>query len=199
MKLNQPAYAATGLVPGGRIAQQKACRDPRSIRATTYAKGLKDHPRHAEAVPTSSAPSVNFEILDMVEGDDWVAVRWQLTATYGGKSFQESIIAIYRFELCFGAVTVCSASTEPHSGSHRYLSHSNARPARAAAALMSLALTIALSPRRSVALAALSPSTWAMGYSFISAIDRSMRKMPRVRGPFLHLRAREAARRTGAR
>ena len=73
--------------------------DPRSIRATTYAKGLKDHPRRAEAVPTASAPSVNFEILYMVEGGDWVAVRWQLTATYGGKSFQESIIAIYRFEL----------------------------------------------------------------------------------------------------
>ena len=36
------------------------------------------------------------------------AVRWQLTATYDGKSFQESIIAIYRFELCFGVVTVCT-------------------------------------------------------------------------------------------
>ena len=42
----------------------------------------------------------------MVEGGDWVAVRWQLTATYDGKSFQESIIAIYRFEFCFGVVTV---------------------------------------------------------------------------------------------
>ena len=42
--------------------------DPGSIRATTYARGLKDHPRHAEAVPMSFAPSVNFEILDMVEG-----------------------------------------------------------------------------------------------------------------------------------
>ena len=83
--------------------------DPGSIRATTYARGLKDHPRHAEAVPMSFAPSVNFEILDMVEGGgDWVAVRWQLTATCDGKSFQESIIAIYRFELCFGVVTVCT-------------------------------------------------------------------------------------------
>jgi len=44
----------------------------------------------------------------MVEGGDWVAVRWQLTATHDGKSFQESIIAIYRFELCFGVVTVCT-------------------------------------------------------------------------------------------
>ena len=57
-----------GLVSGGRIAQQKLLVDPRSIRATTYAKGLKDHSRHAEAVPMSSAPSVNFEIFDMVEG-----------------------------------------------------------------------------------------------------------------------------------
>ena len=30
------------------------------------------------------------------------------SSTYDGKSFQESIIAIYRFELCFGVVTVCS-------------------------------------------------------------------------------------------
>jgi hypothetical protein len=44
----------------------------------------------------------------MVEGGDWVAVRWQLTATYDSKSFQESIIAIYRFELCFVVVTVCA-------------------------------------------------------------------------------------------
>jgi len=44
----------------------------------------------------------------MVEGGDWVAVHWQLTATRDGKSFQESIIAIYRFELCFGVVTVCT-------------------------------------------------------------------------------------------
>src|SRR6516164_10513333 len=91
MKLYQPAYAATSPVPGGRIAQQEACCRSGSIRATTYAKGLKDHPRHAEALPMSFAPSVNFEILDMVEGGDWVAVRWQLTATCDGKSFQESI------------------------------------------------------------------------------------------------------------
>ena len=30
------------------------------------------------------------------------------SSTYDGKSFQESIIAIYRFELCFGVVTVCT-------------------------------------------------------------------------------------------
>jgi predicted ester cyclase len=43
-------------------------------------------------------PPINFEILDMVEEGDRVAVRWQLTATYDGKPFEESIIAIYRFE-----------------------------------------------------------------------------------------------------
>ena len=34
----------------------------------------------------------------MVEEGDRVAVRWQLTATYDGKPFQSSIMAIYRFE-----------------------------------------------------------------------------------------------------
>ena len=48
--------------------EQRLAVDPRSIRATTYAKGLKDHSCHADAVPTSFAPSVNFKILDMVEG-----------------------------------------------------------------------------------------------------------------------------------
>ena len=43
-------------------------------------------------------PPINFEMLDMVEEGDRVAVRWQLTATYGGKPFEESIIAIYRFK-----------------------------------------------------------------------------------------------------
>jgi ketosteroid isomerase-like protein len=41
---------------------------------------------------------MNFEILDIVEKGDRVAVRWQLTATYNGEPFQESIMAICRFE-----------------------------------------------------------------------------------------------------
>jgi ketosteroid isomerase-like protein len=43
-------------------------------------------------------PPINLEILDMVEEGDRVAVRWQLTATYDGKPFEQSIMAIYRFE-----------------------------------------------------------------------------------------------------
>ena len=38
------------------------------------------------------------EILDMIEEGDRVAVRWQLTASYDGRSFEQSILAIYRFE-----------------------------------------------------------------------------------------------------
>jgi ketosteroid isomerase-like protein len=33
-----------------------------------------------------------------IEKGDRAAVRWQLTATYNGEPFQESIIAICRFE-----------------------------------------------------------------------------------------------------
>jgi ketosteroid isomerase-like protein len=43
-------------------------------------------------------PPIDFAALDMVEEDDRVAVRWQLTATYDGKPFEQSIVAIYRFE-----------------------------------------------------------------------------------------------------
>jgi ketosteroid isomerase-like protein len=43
-------------------------------------------------------PPINFEILDMIEEGDRVAVRWQLTATYEGKPFEQSIMAIYRFD-----------------------------------------------------------------------------------------------------
>jgi ketosteroid isomerase-like protein len=43
-------------------------------------------------------PPINLEILDMIEEGDRVAVRWQLTATYDGKPFEQSIMAIYRFE-----------------------------------------------------------------------------------------------------
>jgi len=43
-------------------------------------------------------PPINLEILDMVEEGDRVAVRWQLTATHDGKPFEQSIMAIYRFE-----------------------------------------------------------------------------------------------------
>ena len=42
---------------------------------------------------------MNVEILDMVEEGDRVAVRWQLTAVDdGGKPYERSIMAIYRFE-----------------------------------------------------------------------------------------------------
>ena len=43
-------------------------------------------------------PPINLEILDMIEEGDRVAVRWQLTATYEGRPFEQSILAIYRFE-----------------------------------------------------------------------------------------------------
>ena len=43
-------------------------------------------------------PPINLAILDMVEEGDRVAVRWQLTATYDGKPFEQSIMAVYRFE-----------------------------------------------------------------------------------------------------
>jgi ketosteroid isomerase-like protein len=39
------------------------------------------------------------EILDMIEEDDRVAVRWQVTATtYNGSPYEGSCVAIYRFE-----------------------------------------------------------------------------------------------------
>ena len=44
------------------------------------------------------APPIKLEILDMVEEGDRVAVRWQRTATYNGEPFEQSIMAIYRFE-----------------------------------------------------------------------------------------------------
>ena len=43
-------------------------------------------------------PPINLEILDMIEEGERVAVRWQLTATYDGRPFEQSILAIYRFE-----------------------------------------------------------------------------------------------------
>ena len=43
-------------------------------------------------------PPRKLEILDMIEQGDRVAVRWQLTATYEGRAFEQSIMAIYRFE-----------------------------------------------------------------------------------------------------
>ena len=46
----------------------------------------------------SLTPPINLEILDMIEDCDRVAVRWQLTATYQGEPFEQSIMAIYRFE-----------------------------------------------------------------------------------------------------
>jgi predicted SnoaL-like aldol condensation-catalyzing enzyme len=44
------------------------------------------------------APPIKAEILDMIEEGDRVAVRWQLTATHDGAPFEQSIVAIYRFE-----------------------------------------------------------------------------------------------------
>ena len=42
---------------------------------------------------------LKFEILDMIEEGDRVAVRWQVTATYdNGKPYGQSIMSIYRFE-----------------------------------------------------------------------------------------------------
>ena len=41
---------------------------------------------------------IKLEFLDMIEEGDRVAVRWQLTATYNGEPFEQSILAIYRFE-----------------------------------------------------------------------------------------------------
>jgi ketosteroid isomerase-like protein len=43
-------------------------------------------------------PPIKLEILDMIEEADRVAVRWQLTASYDGRPFEQSIMAIYRFE-----------------------------------------------------------------------------------------------------
>ena len=43
-------------------------------------------------------PPINLEILDMIEEGDRVAVRWQLTTSYDGRPFEQSIMAIYRFE-----------------------------------------------------------------------------------------------------
>jgi ketosteroid isomerase-like protein len=44
------------------------------------------------------APPINLEILDMVEEGDRVAERGQLTAMYDGRPFEQSLMAIYRFE-----------------------------------------------------------------------------------------------------
>ena len=51
------------------------------------------HDRHY-----SLTPPIKLEILDLIEEGNRVAVRWQLTATYNGEPFEQSILAIYRFE-----------------------------------------------------------------------------------------------------
>jgi ketosteroid isomerase-like protein len=43
-------------------------------------------------------PPVRFEALDMIEEGDRVVVRWELSATWEGKPFEEAIVAIYRFD-----------------------------------------------------------------------------------------------------
>jgi ketosteroid isomerase-like protein len=50
------------------------------------------------ALTRTLQPPINLAAFDMVEEGDRVAVRWQLTATYDGKPFEQSIVAIYRFE-----------------------------------------------------------------------------------------------------
>ena len=50
------------------------------------------------ALVRTLTPPINLQILDMIEEDDRVAVRWQLTATYQGRPFEQSILAIYRFD-----------------------------------------------------------------------------------------------------
>ena len=59
-------------------------------------------------------PPIELEILDMIEEGDRVAVRWQLTATYEGRPFEQSIMAIYRFEK--GASPRIGASRSGHFG-----------------------------------------------------------------------------------
>jgi ketosteroid isomerase-like protein len=44
------------------------------------------------------APPVNLAILDMIEEDDRVAVRWKLSATLDGEPLHLAMMAIYRFE-----------------------------------------------------------------------------------------------------
>ena len=72
-------------------------------------------------------PPINLEILDMIEEGDRVAVRWQLTATHHGKPFEQSIIAIYRFEngriaedwgISFRALGSRASGRTQTSGSH---------------------------------------------------------------------------------
>jgi ketosteroid isomerase-like protein len=76
-----------------------------------FTEDLQLHEPGAPALPAGHAgasqmrarfralvPPINLEILNMVEEGDRVAVRWQLTATYDGKPFEQSIMAIYRFE-----------------------------------------------------------------------------------------------------
>jgi predicted SnoaL-like aldol condensation-catalyzing enzyme len=43
-------------------------------------------------------PPIKLEIFDLIEEGDRVAVRWQLTASYKSEAFEQSIMAIYRFE-----------------------------------------------------------------------------------------------------
>jgi predicted SnoaL-like aldol condensation-catalyzing enzyme len=43
------------------------------------------------------APDVHFEVLDVVEGADRVAVRWRVTGTGEAGPLDVAMIAIYRF------------------------------------------------------------------------------------------------------
>jgi predicted ester cyclase len=44
------------------------------------------------------SPDLEAQILDMVEEEDRVAVRWRFAGTRDGEPFRGSAIAIYRFE-----------------------------------------------------------------------------------------------------
>ena len=60
------------------------------------ARQMREAGRQAQA---GLRTPINVEILDMIEEGDRLAVRLQLTATYhGGKPYERSIMAIYRFE-----------------------------------------------------------------------------------------------------
>jgi SnoaL-like domain len=43
-------------------------------------------------------PPIRLEIPDMIEKGDRVALRWQPTATYRDRLFEQSVVAIHRFE-----------------------------------------------------------------------------------------------------
>jgi ketosteroid isomerase-like protein len=43
-------------------------------------------------------PTTKLEVLDMLEADNRVVVRWQFSATREGEVFDRAILSMYRFE-----------------------------------------------------------------------------------------------------